>query len=75
MTKDEVDRFARQRPFEPFEIRLVDGQRFRLRRIEEFVVGRYAVGILMKDGTIAQVSIGLISTIRPLSAGRRRRRA
>lgn len=75
MRKEEVDQFAFRRPFEPFEIRLVDGQRFRLTNIEQFIVGRHDVAILMKDETIAHLSIGLISTIRPIASPRRRRRA
>ncbi len=73
MRKEEVDRFALRRPFEPFEVRLVDGQKFRLRNVEEFVVGRYDMGVLMHDGTIAHLSLGLISTIRPIPSARARR--
>lgn len=80
MCKEDVDAFAMRRPFQPFEIRLVDGQRFRFMGIEEFVVGRHDVAALTPSGVIVQVSIGLIATIRPLvsrrgSSTRRRRRA
>jgi hypothetical protein len=72
MREEEVDRFAFRRPFQPFEVRLADGQRFRLRSIEEFMVGRYDMAILMKDGTIGHIGIGLITSIRPLKARRLR---
>ena len=63
-----VDQFAARRPFQPFEIRLVDGQRFRFTRIEQFLVGRTALGALTPSGDILLINMGLISTIRPLAS-------
>ena len=66
MRKEEVDAFARRKPFQPFEIRLNDGQRFRMKSVEQFIVGRHDIATLTPKGTIVHLSIGLISTIRPL---------
>lgn len=80
MYKENVDAFASQRPFQPFEIRLVDGQRFRVKSVEQFIVGKYHVAVMNPKGIIVTLGLGLISTIRPLVArratpARRRRRA
>ena len=40
MRKKDVDEYAGKRPFQPFEIRLVDGQKYRFNRIEQFLVAR-----------------------------------
>jgi hypothetical protein len=74
MRREDVESFARRRPFQPFEIRLNDGQRFRMRSVEQFILGRHDIATLTRDGVIVHLSIGLISTIRPLG-GRRARRA
>jgi hypothetical protein len=75
MRKEDVDRFALARPFTPFEVRMNDGQRFRFRRVEEFLVGRTALMTLDRRGNFQLVNMGLISTVGPLrSDGRRRPR-
>ena len=73
MRKEDIDAFAKARPFQPFEMRLVDGQRFRIRSVEQFIIGRGAMSVLTPRGTLAYVGIGLISTIRPLRASKGRR--
>ena len=65
MTKKSVDAYASRRPFHPFEVRMVDGQRFRFTSIEQFIVGRDDIAALTKAGVIIHFSIGLIATIRP----------
>jgi hypothetical protein len=76
MRKESVDQFASARPFKPFEIRLVDGHRFRFNRIEQFLVGRDHVITLNRRAETVFISIGLISTIGPVSRqGRRRPRS
>ena len=72
MTKKSVDAFVSRRPFQPFEIRMVDGQRFRFTRIEQFIVGRDDIAALTRTGVILHFSLGLISTIRPIESRRRR---
>lgn len=72
MRKENVDAFASQRPFQPFEIRLVDGQRFPVRNIEQFIVGKYHVAVMNPKGVIVTLGMGLISTIRPLTPRRNR---
>lgn len=77
MTKRSVDAYVSRRPFQPFEVRMVDGQRFRFTNIEQFIVGRDDIAALTRKGTIVHFSIGLIATLRPLSvrrSGTRRRR-
>ena len=71
MRKENVDAFASQRPFQPFEIRLVDGQRFQVRSVEQFIVGKYHVAVMNARGIIVTLGLGLIATIRPLLARRR----
>jgi len=72
MTKKSVDALVFRRPFRPVEVRMVDGQRFRLNSIEQFIVGRDDIAALTKSGMIVHFSIGLISTIRPIVPRRRR---
>ena len=71
--KEDIDRYARQRPFKPFEIRLVDGQRFRFSSIEDFLVGRNMLAALDRDGVIIHINMDLIATIAPFSSRGRRR--
>ena len=72
MTKKSVDAYVSRRPFQPFEVRMVDGQRFRFTSVEQFIVGRDDIAALTKTGVIVHFSIGLISTIRPITLRRRR---
>ena len=76
MTKAEVDLYARARPFKPFEIRLVDGQRYRFSRMEQFLVSQHHVLTLDRRARTVYISIGLITTIGPATprGGRRRPR-
>ena len=73
MRKEDIDRFAQVRPFKPFEIRLNDGQRFRFRRIEQFIVGRTTLVTANRSGDIKFINMSLISTIGPLTRGHKRR--
>ena len=73
MRKADVDEYAAKRPFQPFEIRLVDGQRYRFDRIEEFLVARDHVVTLDRRARTVFISIGLITTIGPSSRGGGRR--
>lgn len=70
MRKENIDAFASRRPFQPFEVRLVDGQRFQVRGIEQFLLGRYPMAVFDTRGVIVTLSLGLISTIRPLGGSR-----
>jgi hypothetical protein len=73
MRKAEVDRFALRRPFRPFEVRLVDGRRFQFKKVEEFLTGRYELITVDRKGLPRFISIGLITTIGPVSRGGHRR--
>ena len=74
MTKKSVDALVSRRPFQPLEVRMVDGQRFQLTSVEQFIVGRDDIAVLTTSGVIVHFSIGLISTIRPIAQRRRRNR-
>jgi hypothetical protein len=65
--KDEIDRYILKRPFEPIEIRLVDGQKFRFRSPEQFLVGRSMLVTMDKKALPLFISMDLIATIRHLS--------
>lgn len=71
MRRETVEAFTAPRPFQPFEIRLVDGQRFRVRSIEQVLLGRHHLAVLDPKGIIVTLSLGLVSTIRPLVSRRR----
>ena len=75
MNKGAIDKFAAQRPFKPFEIRLVDGRRFRFSRIEQFVVARDVIMTLDRKGDPVHISLGLITTVARASGSRRRPRS
>lgn len=66
MRKEEVDRWARARPFLPFEVRLVDGQRFRFTSMEQLLVSRSAIMTLDEDGVGMFISLDMIATVRAL---------
>lgn len=66
MRKADIDQFATRRPFEPFEVRLVEGQRFRFMKVEQFIVGRTALVTMTRNGDIVHINMGLIATVRPL---------
>ena len=63
MRREELDKIARQRPFQPFEVRLVDGRTFRFNSSEEFLVSRSAIVTLDKEGDTLLINLGLIATI------------
>jgi len=68
MRRQNIEAFATPRPFQPFEIRLVDGQRFRISNVEQFLLGRNHVAVLDPREVIVTLSMGLIATIRPLGS-------
>jgi hypothetical protein len=73
MRKADVDEYAAKRPFEPFEIRLNDGHRYRFMRMEQFLVARGHIVTLDRKLHTRFISIGLISEIGPVTRGGRRR--
>jgi hypothetical protein len=73
MRKQDVDEFARKRPFEPFELKLVDGQRHRFQHPEEFLVARDHIITLDRRARTVFIRIGLITTIGPVTRGGMRR--
>lgn len=73
--KKDVDKYTVARPFKPFEVGMVDGQRFRFTKLEQFLAGRDTLVTLDRRGDAVFISIGLITTIGSLSSGGKRRRA
>ena len=73
MRKDDVDKFAAKRPFEPFEIHLVGGRRYQFKAVEQFIVGRTTLVTTDRRGEIQMISIGLIESIGLLSSRGKRR--
>ncbi len=63
MRKDDLERTVRQRPFQPFEVQLVDGRRFQFNSPEEFIVSRSAIHTLDKSGDVLLINLTLISTV------------
>ena len=70
MRREELDKIARQRPFQAFEVRLVDGRVFRFKSPEEFLVSRSAIVTLDEEGDTLLINLGLIATIQ-IRNGRR----
>jgi hypothetical protein len=65
MTRKSVDAYTSRRPFQPFEVRMVDGQRFRFTSIEQFIVGRDDIAALTKWGVIVHFCLGLVTQTEP----------
>jgi len=63
MRREELDKIARQRPFQAFEVRLVDGRTFKFNSPEEFLVSRSAIVTLDREGDTLLINLGLIATI------------
>lgn len=70
MRKEELDTIARKRPFQPFEVRLVDGRKYRFRSPEQFIVSRSAIHTLDENGDGLLISLDLIATIRMVNGAR-----
>lgn len=68
MRKEDVEAIARRKPFQPFEVRLVDGERWTFKSPEELIVSRGAIYTLDRRGDGHFISLGLISKIRLLRA-------
>jgi hypothetical protein len=73
MRKADVDEYAAIRPFRPFEVRMVDGRRFRFNRIEQFLVAREHLVTLDHRARTVFLNIGLIVSIGPTTKSGRRR--
>jgi hypothetical protein len=71
--KEEIDQFARQRPFQPFTIRLVDGQVFRFDSPEKFFVSRSAIHTLDEKGDGLIINLMMIATIKRLNGPSRKK--
>ena len=64
MTKEEFDRIARQRPFVPVEVRMVDGTRIIFRALEQFLVSRSAIFTLDPEGNALSYNLLLVRSVR-----------
>lgn len=63
MRKEEIDKVARRRPFQPFSVRLVDGRTFSFKSPEQFIVSNSAILTLDREGDGLLINLGLIATI------------
>jgi hypothetical protein len=61
--KEEIDKVARRRPFQPFSVRLVDGRTFSFKSPEQFIVSNSAILTLDREGDGLLINLGLIATI------------
>lgn len=66
MRKADFDKVAGERPFRPFEVRLVDGRVYRFKSPEGFVVSPTAVFTLDAKGEVLVISLGLVATLHQL---------
>ena len=73
MRKNEVDKFAFQRPFKPFEVRMADGHRYRFTKLEQFVVTNNAILTVDRRGDPLFLSVGMITAIAPARTPGKRR--
>lgn len=73
MRKADIDSWARRRPFLPFEVQLVDGQRFRFQSPEQLIVDRTAIFTLDEKGDGMFISLDMIATVRALKRNGRSR--
>jgi len=73
MRKEELDQVVRKRPFDPIEVRLVDGRVFRFDSPEQFIVSRSAIHTLDEEEDGLLTSPGLIATIKLRHRNGRRR--
>ncbi len=58
MPKEDLQRLAAARPFQPFEVRLVDGRVFRFHSPEQFLLGRNTI-VTLDEGHSIDVTTGL----------------
>ncbi len=74
MRKEDLEQFSRRRPFEPFLIRLVDGQIFQFNHPEELIIGRTAISTLDDEENFVLINLSLISTAKPVNGQGKKRR-
>ena len=74
MCKEEIDQLIRKKPFEPIEIRLVDGRKYRFTSPEQLFVSRSMIHTLDKNGDAEFISLIMIASI-TLRNGRKRKKA
>ena len=63
MHKEEIDKLIRAKPFVPFEVRMVDGKKYRFRSPEQLIVSRSAILTLDKNNDVEIISLVMISSI------------
>ncbi len=61
--KEEFEKFTRTQPFKPFEVRLVDGRRYRITAPEQFIVGRTTIVMVDHDGDYVLINLNLVATV------------
>ena len=63
MHKEEIDKLIRAKPFAPFEVRMVDGQKYRFRSPEQLIVSRSAILTLDKNNDVEIISLVMIASV------------
>jgi len=77
MTTEQIRTYKNARPFVPFAIHLADGREIHVKHPENLMVPQPArtIGVLNNERAIETVDLLLVTTLRPLSAPSRSRRA
>lgn len=71
MRQADFERIARDKPFRPFEVQLVDGRKYQFKSPEEFVVGKSVILTIDKKGLPLLINLGLVSTVQRLNGNGR----
>ena len=77
MTVDQLRKFLRAAPFQPFRIHLADGRALPVEQPEMVAIAAdHTIGVADRgDGTIEVVDLLLVTSLEPRSNGRRRKGA
>jgi hypothetical protein len=61
---EEIEKIARQKPFRPFVVEMIDGTRYRFKSPENFFVSRSAIHTLDRDKNPLLISLVMIAAVR-----------
>jgi predicted component of type VI protein secretion system len=64
MRREEIERVARRKPFQPFVVELIGGKRYRFKSPEQFIVTRSAIHTLDRNFDPVLVSLSMIATVK-----------
>jgi len=69
MRRDEVEKIVQERPFRPFEIRLVDGERWNFSSPEQYVLTKGTIKAQDRKGWTHYLDLNLILKITIMNDG------